>query len=460
MSLATAPSIRRTLLLWLGLLFAVGMAVLFLAARSYGHGAADLSYDRLLRASALAIAESVSLSQGRWMVDLPYTALDLLAMAPDDRVFYRVAAPDGSTVTGYDDLPTPPQAPVADRTQFFDAMYRGEMVRFALLGRWLSDPMLQGPAWVQVGQTRLARDALAREIALGAVLPIALLTLAALALVWIGVNRALRPLLRVERDLSAREPSDLRAIEGPVPTELSQLVAALNRFMTRLAANIDGLRAFIAEAAHQMRTPLASLHAQAQLALDDDDPAQQRRSIEAIERNAARLGRLLNQLLSDATVLHRADLRHFETVDLVDIVQRALREALPLADPPRLRFDCRVREAALRGDALMLREAIKNLVDNALRHGAPERGEIVLMLDTEKDMHLLTVTDHGPGLPPELRERAFERFARGADAAPGGAGLGLAIVKRVVDSHGSRIELGEAPGGGLVVRLQWPRAAP
>ncbi|MEH3085068.1 MAG: sensor histidine kinase [Xylophilus ampelinus] len=537
---AVRGSIQRRLMLSLGLLFLAAMALLFVAARGYGRQATDLSYDRLLAASALAMGETVTAAGGRWSMDLPYAALDALAMAPDDRVFYSLRTPEGALVTGYGDLPAPPEAlwrrarraPEAPRGAgpqdgardeppvFFDAPYHGETVRFALVGHWVAGAPGEGRAWLQVGQTRRARDALAARITGAATAAIALLTVAALGLCWWSVRHALAPLARFEAELAARDAADLRPIATPVPGELALAVGALNRFIGRLAANLDTLRVFIAEAAHQMRTPLATLRAQAQLALDEDDPLEQRRSLVAIERNAARLTRLLNQLLADASTAHRGSLQRFDTVDLARILREALRDAVPRADPqPAVRLRCAVESAPLRGDALMLGEAIKNLVDNALKHGvargddpdavaeldialrpapadapAPEDGVPDAVPRTDAGMDAgtgagpgtdagagagmgpgaapdpmpspapgagasggweLTVADRGPGIAAQDAAAVFERFARGRTAA-GGAGLGMAIVRRVVDSHGGRIALEPRAGGGLVVRLWLP----
>ena len=199
------------------------------------------------------------------------------------------------------------------------------------------------------------------------------------------------------------------------------MVAALNRFMERLSSSNETLRAFMAEAAHQMRTPLAALRAQAQLALDDDDPEDMRRSLQAIERNATHMSRLLNQLLSDASVIHRSHLQRFAAVDLAETVHQALHEALPQAGPaPRVQLAMTAEPALVHGDALLLREAIKNLVDNALKYGGD--GDLQIALTVEGEQAVLTIADHGAGIAPADAERVFERFARGEGAPSGGAG--------------------------------------
>lgn len=451
----TSGSIRHTLWLYLGAFLALFAVALLFGARAYGQRAANRSYDHLLVSSALSIIDSVALVEAQWQVDLPYAALDLLAMAPEDRVFYRVSDARDQTVTGYADLPLPPHAP-SDRPQLFDALYSGEQVRFVVVARRVSSPSAQGEVRVQVGQTRRAREALAQDMVTRALLAIAVLSLLSLALVGLGVHRALRPLVRMERELARREPSDLKPLDASVPREMDKMVGALNHFMGRLQGSNETLRAFMAEAAHQMRTPLAALRAQAQLALDEEDPEDMRRSLRAIERNATHMSRLLNQLLSDASVIHRANLQRFAPVDLAETVHQALHEALPQALPaPRVQLAVSAQAAWIHGDALLLREAIKNLIDNALKYGGD--GALQVALTEEAQHWVLTIADHGPGIAAADAERVFERFARGEGAAAGGAGLGLAIVKRVVDSHGGQIDLSNRVGGGLVATIRLPR---
>jgi two-component system sensor histidine kinase TctE len=449
----------------MALLFLAGTVVLYFAAFAYARTAADSSYDRLLSGSALSIAETLVVSPGGVDVDIPYAALDMLSAAPDDRIFYRVFTSDGRTVTGYPDLPARTRGS-SDRAPdrvgpgamrpvplFFDADYRGEEVRFVQLARQVAEPGRQDSIWVQVGQTRLARQALASQLVVRAVLPIALMTALALGIVWFGIGRALRPLEVIGRDLVERDPSDLRPVGAPVPIEVAPLVAAINGFMSRLSASIGGLRAFVGDAAHQMRTPLAALRAQAQLAADDD-PAQLRRSMESIERNAVKLTRLLNQMLSDATVGHRSTERRIERFDLIDVVREATHEALPLASRDRVAIHTSLDSAPVNGDPLMLAEAVKNLVDNALLHGG---GDIVVGIEADVAGYVVSVSDRGPGIAAADREHVFERFARGAAPSPG-AGLGLAIVRRAVEGHNGTVILEEREGGGLTVLIRLPRA--
>lgn len=455
-------SLRARLVSMMAVLFLGGTFALYLAARSYAQTAADRSFDRLLAGSALSIAETLSISGADVQADIPYAALDMLSAAPDDRVFYRVFGPGKRDITGYPDLPVMRSASASrgttnsppDEVRYFDADYRGERVRFALLGREVAEPGVNGWIWIQVGQTRRAREVLADELVLGALVPIALMTVLALGFIWVAVARALRPLEKIGHDLSGREPSDLQPLSTRVPHEIAPLVESLNGFMHRLGGNMSTLRAFIAEAAHQMRTPLAALRAQAQFALSEEDPEDLRRGLRAIERNAAKLSRLLNQLLSDASVLHRSDMRRFESFDLLQVVRKAVREAVPMIDEADVRLSTTLEEAPYTGDAFMLCEALKNLIDNAVRYGGDQ--PVLVSVDGEHDHYLVSVCDRGPGIAAEDRERVFERFTRGESAAPG-VGLGLSIVRRAVQSQFGEIDLSDSEGGGLTVRLRLPR---
>lgn len=439
------------------IVFLIGMLALYVAAQGYGRSAADRSFDRLLQGSALSISETISIIDDQVRVDMPYAALDMLSTAPDDRVFYRVIGPSNRTITGYTDLPVPKEISTAtvresDPIRFFDATYRGEPVRFVLVGREIAVRGHAGWVWVQVGQTRLAREAVARETVLGAVAPIAAMTVVALAAVWFSIGRALQPLRRIGAEVAERPPSDLRAIDTPMSAELRPLIEAINGFMRRLADNIDTLRAFIADASHQMRTPLAALLAQAQAA-QAGEPAQVHRSLEAIERNGVKLAHLLNQLLSDATVAHRADVRCFAPFDLLAALREAIRDSVGGSEGSDVRLRTPFERALCNGDRLMLIEAMKNLIHNAMHHGAGDDNRVDVELVGEADTYVVNISDRGPGIRADQRERVFERFAR-IDRDRWGAGIGLAIVRRAVESQGGTITMADRPGGGLTVTVR------
>ena len=439
-------------------LFLVGMIALYIAAFAYGRTAADRSYDRLLAGAARSIAETLVATADGFDVDIPYSAFELLSAAPDDRVFYRVFETSGRTVTGYGDLPSSPIKPrpsiYRPDATFFTADYLGEPVRFVVVGRQIAtinDPLELRSVWVQVGQTRRAHQALVRELVIRSLLPIAAMTVIALLIAWFGVGKGLRPLRTISDELAARGPTDLDEIKAPVPREVAPLVSAIDGFMARLRVNIDTLRSFVGEAAHQLRTPLAALRAQAQVA-DRTNAEELGRSLAAVERNAAKLTRLVNQMLSDATVSQRSDVRHREAFDLADVLREIVHEATAYTDEVVCTLDLGVAAAPIVGDPLMTAEARRNILDYAQAHGD---GAIEIALTAIARTYQIDFADRGPGIPDARKPAVFERFVRGSGKGAG-AGLGLAIASQAIASQGGTIQLLDRPGGGLVVRLAFP----
>jgi two-component system sensor histidine kinase TctE len=338
-----------------------------------------------------------------------------------------------------------------DQPIYFDAEYRGEPVRFVTLDRELAQSPPVGHVQVQVGQTRRARTALARDLVIGAILPIAVMTILALVVVWVGIDLALRPLRRLGRELAARAPDDLTPIADGGPSEIVAVATALNEFMRRLGTNIEILRGFVADAAHQVRTPLAAIMTRAELA-ECDSEAEMRQSLKMIRRSGAGLTRLVNQLLSDATMHYRSDVRRFGTFDLLASLRDAIDDVVPRWGDSDVRLRTSLERAPFHGDAVMIGEAIKNLIDNALIHGRCDLAEVMIELLAEGDGYRLVVSDRGAGFPKTDRTRLFERFSRGGETAPG-AGLGLAIVRQVAEVHGGHVRLEDRPGGGASVVL-------
>lgn len=446
----------------MAVLFLAGMIALYMAAFAFGRTAADRFYDRLLAGTARSIAETLVTTADGVDVDIPYSAFEMLSAAPEDRVFYRVFEGSGRTITGYGDLPPSPVKPRPSAYRpdatFFTADYRGEPVRFVIVGRQLAvtaeavDRL--DSIWVEVGQTRQAHAALVRELVVRSVLPIMLMTVVAMLLVWLGIGQALRPLQRIGEELSARGPTDLDPIRAPVPREVEPLVSAIDAFMGRLGTNIQTLKSFVGEAAHQLRTPLAALRAQAQVA-DRSSREDLGRSLDAVERNAARLTRLVNQMLSDATMSHRSDVRYHAAFDLADMLREVVHEITAYQDEPACRLTLAMEQAPMDGDPLMLAEALRNIIDNARTYG---EGEVEIDAVADGTTYRIDVADRGPGMADEQKATAFDRFVRGRRDGTG-AGLGLAIARQAVASHGGTISLLDRPGGGLLVRIILPAAA-
>ncbi|MDR6772345.1 extracellular solute-binding protein [Azospirillum sp. BE72] len=461
-------SLRRRLFIRLLGVLAVLTGCLFLFVDAYARRAADAAFDRLLAASALSIADTVRVQDGQFLVDLPYSSLSILAQGGEeqgggrDRLFYRIVAPDGSPVTGYDDLPVTAKPGASVRPQFADATYRDARVRVATLDRFVAQPGLAGWVTIAVAQTREERQALARDILANAFLPIVFAMLAVAGLVWFGIRQALAPLGSLERVLRDRHARDLSPIAMPPPQEVSQLVHAINQLMERLKSNLDTMQTFLADAAHQIRTPLASLRLQAELAADEDDPAALRRIAQRVHRNAVEASQLTSQLLNHAMVMHRSEALHPEDVDVGALLEQVIQRARPVAGetPIRLEVDPAAEPGLVPGDAISLREALTNLVDNAVKYAGSAGSIDVCLTRRPGDRGLrIEVADRGPGIPDAEKAGVLTRFGRGSSAAGvAGSGLGLAIVHSVAEAHGATLSLHDRPGGGLVARIDFPGA--
>ena len=462
-------SLRRRLMAAMLAGFAVIMTALAIGLWSYARGAADTTFDLLLDGAAIAILDSVTDTPAGLQVDMPNSALEILGLAERDRVFYRVSTTDGKVLTGDADLPDPPArgtrgTGVAPERQFFDAPHGGEMVRF--VRRQQAVPGVSGPVEVvvEVGQTRVARDLVQRDLFVDGMAVLTVLALIGLVFVQFAIHLAMRPLVGIEADIQGRDPANLSPLRALPPREIAGLIAAINGFMRRLGASKDNAETFIADVSHQIRTSLSALRGQLELASETADPATQRARVAKAADQASRTIRLTNQLLAHAMVIHRADTAPREVVDMVDIARGLIEEAgrrTQDAGEPEFEVQVTPESEALvvRGDPVTLREAMRNLVDNALRHaGAAPLVRIALSrgaLDGQSALDL-RVEDNGPGIPAADRTRARQRFI--SLGARGGSGLGLAIVEAAVSAHGGRLELDTSPEGGLSARLLLPAA--
>lgn len=447
-------SITWRLALAITLILAAGGLLLTVAAYAYGRQAAGEAYDRLLAGAAFEIARSVSIASGHVVVDLPASAFELLALAPKDRVIYRVLDRDGNTVTGYDSVPGPPES--AEDVVFYEAEFNGEMMRLAATQRRFAERAYSGEVGIVVGHTTRARQALAWDITAKALWILVAAGLAMVALTVFAVRSALRPLRRIERAILERNPQDLSPLEVSSPREIETIVVAINRFMDRLARRVDGMQTLIADATHQLRTPIAALRAQAELAAAEEDPERRRGIIARIHQRAVGLSRLADQLLNQALIIHRADAVERQGLDLRAIAVRVAEEIdHDLPEMGRdLGLDLPDDAVAVEGDAFSLAEAAKNLVNNAFRHGArPVRLAVACGDDGWAE---IAVTDGGDGVPPAHWADSGRRFARSAGSSARDAGLGLAIVNAVAEAHAGRLQFSRTAEGRFRAALRLP----
>ncbi len=454
------PGSLRGRLLWnLGTLLTVLMLASGLSAYWNGREAADIAYDRTLLASARTIAAGLSERDGLLSADVPYLALDPFAYDSAGHIYYQVIDIDKKLISGYENLPGPP--PGTLRTDdypalasFYNARYQGQNVRVVSLLKAVVEPGMNGMAEVRVAETDEAREAMARSLMADTLLRLGMLGLGALVLVWFTVSAALRPLERLRGAVEDRAPDDLRPLpEVEVQRELLPLVQALNHFTERLRRQFERQAQFIADAAHELRTPLAALKARLELGLRAPEPQVWRDTLNAAGQSTDRLTHLANQLLSLARVENGARAiaeGGAQRLDLTALARELGMAMAPLAHARGVSLALEADEPVwLLGEPTLLNELLSNLVDNALAH---TRANVILRV---KAPGVLEVEDDGPGIPLEERERVFERFYR-RNQYSAGTGLGLAIVGEICTAHLARISLHDGEAGGLKVRVSFP----
>ena len=461
MSWKPTDSLRGQLLRWLLVPLVLLLVINAWFSNRAAVATADQAFDRLLLASAEAIGDDIDVQGGRIVVDLPYAALQLLESNIQERIFYRVIGPGGKTLTGYDDLPLPEAGLAADKeSTLYSREYHGDSIYLVALKKQLYGTDLAASVVVIVAETGEARYALSHDILLNGIARQGGLIVAAGLLVWLGLLRGLRPLKRLRDSLVARPATDLRPIDpSSVQTEVRPLIEALNVHTARIERLLASRQRFVADASHQMRTPLSEMRTQIEYVLRQEKPDLLHQTLEEIHLDIDRLARLVAQLLSQAR--SEPDVytgQHATAVDLADVARSCALELAPAARSKSidLSFEASPGPCLVQGSDLLLHELVANLVDNAIAHGRAH-GAVALCVGHDADRIVLDVTDDGPGIAPDERKKVFDRFYRAPGATLGGSGLGLSIVRDICTSHGARIGLVTPPSGaGLAVRVSFP----
>jgi two-component system sensor histidine kinase TctE len=407
---------------------------------------ATQAYDQALVDIGLAIGSQVRVGEGAYRFELPQAVEQVLRTDRFDRIYYRVMSPSGIEIAGDADLPAPPGDDIAHTT-----LYDGREVRVVSVQTPCGGPICT----VLVGETTLKRERLARDILLQSLFPELLIALATLVLVWFGVKRGLQPLARLSEEIKQRSAGDLRPIDASgAPEETRPLVGALNGLLEEVSAASHMQQRFLADAAHQLRTPLAGLQAHTELALAQEMPAACRAQLEQVHRATIRTARLANQLLALArsepgarAATARVDLKSIAGGEAETWVRQSLARDIDLG------FE--LEPAPVEGDEFLLREALSNLVHNALEYSS--RGGRVTVRTGRRNGHaFLEVEDDGPGIAAPERARVLERFYRVPGTAGTGSGLGLAIVREIASGHGAAVAIGDSAAGGCRVAITFP----
>lgn len=456
---ARRPSLRRWLLLWLLPPILLLTVIWVWAAHAIVLRFSNHVHDAWLEDSVRTLAGQVHVDDGQVRVDLPPAARRMLEFDETDRVFFGVVDGLGRRLTGNSDLPPPPGGvEVTDKVRFYDGRLDGHEVRLVQLT--LTAPHGGDPTYVRVAETLRKRKILAQEILAYMMAPQLLFLSGIVVLVWYGIGRGIAPLQRIRDAIARRTHADLSPLdETGLPAEVHEQVHVINDLMNRLGRTITAQQRFIADATHQLRTPITVLRTQTELALRADDADALRTYVSRLDAATVRLVRLANQLLN----LSRAEAGlagalQLESVDGAAWIEEVVAGLVPAALAKRIDVSVAIDEALppILGDRQLLGEMLANLVDNAIRY-TPAEGRIDVSAALVESVLVVAVTDNGPGIPAAERQRVLERFYRGAAVSTEGSGLGLAIAQEIVVLHGGRLDLAPVrPGGGLRVTVVLP----
>ena len=444
----------------------------------FANNVASYPYDQALREHVAALSRQVTFADGEPRLALPGLAEVFLRADEIDTVYFHLLDGDGRLLAGDPELPVPANPGSLARGEFGEAQlrddeYRGQPMRIAYL--YLPQPGESADSgerrgvFVEVGETTEKRAQLANKIIASVIVPQFVIIPLAVVLVWFGLSQGLRPLTRLRNRIEARREADLSPISlGRVPEELRPLTEAFNSILARMHQNVSAQRRFIADAAHQMRTPLTGLKTQAQLAMRETDPGELRHALRQILMGADRASHLVDQLLALARAeasdqaqqaLLPLDLDHLLREVVETWVIRALEKRIDLGYE-------HAGKVLIDGNAFLLREMINNLLDNALRY-TPFGGRVTARVAALGDFVVLEIEDNGPGISEDESLKVFDRFYRGEGTDVEGSGLGLAIVREIAEVHKAAASLrprarsaGDGEAIGCVARIVFPAHRP
>ncbi len=458
---ARGGSLTQRLLIVLISSLTVVALILGIGGVWFSRGVAEQTADRVLKASARAIAETLAVEDGEITLDLPPAALGMLEDDARDNIYYNIRH-NRTLVTGYPDFPFPSSAVVLtpESTYFRYETYRDVKVRVATEVRHL--PRINGLVIVQVAETLTERNALeSRMLVALAVLEAIFVGVAGL-LVWPAVAWSLRPVTRLRRQLDARSSADFTPInQRLVPAELGQLVLAFNALLNRLESAVGGMRRFTADASHQMRTPLAVLRAHvAVLRQQGTETPEGKASLHDIDAAVDRLRRLISQLIALARAEEGvAGAAQGQRFDLTALAAESARQLAPAALDHGVEIHFEHPEATIKafGTPLFVEEMLRNLIENAIRYNV-SGGVVTVRVASPDGVPILEVEDDGPGIPEKDYDQVFQRFHRlSRDREHVGSGLGLPIVKTLATAMHAALGLASgADGRGLKVTLTFP----
>jgi two-component system sensor histidine kinase TctE len=438
------------------LLWPLSLVLTWLVAQ----GIAGKPFDRALEYNAGVLSQYITVSHDQVHFSLPQPARELLRAEDSDTVYYQVLGPQGQVLGGDAQLPAPLQDernPLGE-VRLRDVTLDGVDLKVASMWVHLDMPGHQ-MALVQVAETMDKRAVLATEIVKGVMLPQFVVLPVAVLLVWLALAQAIKPLNRLEETIRARKPDDLSPLDAQaVPMEVVPLVASVNDLLLRLKDSIATQKRFLADAAHQLKTPLAGLRMQADLAQRQDASAEElKQSLRQIGRSSIRATHTVNQLLALARAESSAAVLSHLPCDLARLTMDVLHDCAPRAVEKQIDIGYEGAQPGsvgvkINGNATLLQEMVRNLVDNAINYSQPPAGAqaeitVRVLVDVPAKTVTLQVQDSGPGIAAAERELVFQPFYRALGNEADGSGLGLPIVLEIARQHRASVTLGDSRPG-------------
>ena len=399
-------------------------------------------FDNLLHTISQVILRDAVLSDGDLLTE---QLLETLTDSLNDQIFYQVRDESNALFVGYSN---PPQIPEISEIRpyqpiYFDSVYRDQSVRVIYSREFISS--MDTPGWVDiyVWQTQVGQRQLLLELASDAFVTMIIMLISTGLIVWFGVQFGLKPLLELQSAIRKRSADDLSEIKREVPKEVSSLLSSMNNLFSQLRKAFTEKDAFIANAAHQLRNPIAGIQSQAEAAERSKTLESMKLRVKDVAKAAKQTSRLTQQLLSMEHISQRSIKSEFKDVDLVKITQEVLTKFALRADKQKVNLSLDSAEQSIRitGSETYLGEAIDNLIDNALLYGCPNGGVIHVELKLEDHSAVLVIKDNGNGIKAELIDSVFDRFFHDSESSNTGSGLGLSIAKTVIELHDGKLNL-------------------
>jgi two-component system sensor histidine kinase TctE len=413
----------------------------------------EKTYDRWLLDSARSLVQEVKVIDNKVSVMLSDTALEIFKWDDIDTTFFKINAETQGFIVGDLMLPAPTTTIISGYPVYSNVNFDGNVIRMVSLQ---VSGVLPDKVYIHVAETLNKRQDMIVDILLADLIPQIVLTLLISLLIYEGINHGLAPLHKLADDISKRSPSDLSPIpETDVFTEVKSLTDTINNLLRKLSAAIASQQRFIANAAHQLRTPLAGLKLQAERAQKEENILAMQPALSQIQNSADRISHLITQLLALARSGPIEGCHQFETIDLYDLAKNVCIEWIPraLQKDIELSFDAVEQTYFVKGDRVLLTELLANLLDNAITYGY-QHGNILVRL-TNQPILCLSIEDDGPGILDSEKDKIFERFYRIPGSLGDGCGLGLAIVKEIEDLHQLKLLLLKSNSGGTRIDVEF-----